>query len=52
MGVPTMDKDHLVMNVSECFFCPDQFGQKLFTYVHHCSFLSDRKFEDYCELRY
>ena len=53
MGVPTINKDHLVMNVSERFFCPNRLGQKKsFTYVHHCTFLSDHKFDDYCELPY
>ena len=31
---------NLVVNVSEWF---------LVTYIHHCTFLSDRKFDDYCE---
>ena len=31
---------NLVVNVSESF---------LVTYIHHCTFLSDRKFDDYCE---
>ena len=35
MGVPTIDKDHLVMNISECFF-PNRLGQKI---VHLCSSL-------------
>ena len=31
---------HLVVNVSKCF---------LITCIHCCTFLSDRKFDDYCE---
>ena len=33
MGVPTIDKDHLVMNVNK-YFCPNQLGQKSFIIVH------------------
>ena len=52
MGVPTIDQDCLVMNVNKRFFCPNQLGKKLFTYIHHCTFLYDHKFDNYCELLY
>ena len=54
MGVPTIDLDkaHLVMNISKCFFCLKQLGQKSITYIDHCTFLDDHKFDDYCELQY
>ena len=51
IGKPTINKDHLVMNVSNLFSCPNQLGQKMITYIRH-TFLYDYKFGDYCELPY
>ena len=38
MGVPTIDEDHLVMNVSKHVFVLIDKDKKSFTYVHHCTF--------------
>ena len=49
MDVPTIDKYHSVMNVSERFG-PNRLGTLTCISVHHCNVLHDHTSDKYCKL--